>query len=271
VPEVDVDTISWLGHLNYLEFGRFLARCSGRAGTILEEGGMVFHAPRSSFPVLFNGAWRVDPTVDAHEALSRADAFFGSRSRGYSVNLRDGFAEDDDLRAAAESAGLIGVIHAPEMVRWQPVDTRALPDGVALRWVRDEESLGAFVEVNESAYTSLGMPVGAIAEAITDLASFTAPTVHSIVAYLDGEPVAAAQTILSHSIAGVYFVGTVERARGSGLGDAVTRAVTNRAFDAGARAVTLQASAMGEPIYLKMGYQTIYHYTTFARFEPAAP
>jgi hypothetical protein len=76
---------------------------------------------------------------------------------------------------------------------------------------------------------------------------------------------------LSHSIAGVYFVGTVERARGSGLGDAVTRAVTNRAFEAGARAVTLQASVMGEPIYLKMGYQTIYHYTTFARFEPAAP
>ncbi len=94
---------------------------------------------------------------------------------------------------------------------------------------------------------------------------------HSIVAYLDGEPVAAAQTILSHTIAGVYFVGTVERARGSGLGDAVTRAVTNRAFEAGAGAVTLQASVMGEPIYLKMGYQTIYHYSTFARFEPAAP
>ena len=88
---------------------------------------MVFHAPRSSFPVLFNGAWRVDPTVDAHEALSRADAFFGGRSRGDSVNVRDGFAEDDDLRAAAESAGLIGVIHAPEMVCWQPVRPARCP------------------------------------------------------------------------------------------------------------------------------------------------
>ena len=269
MPEADVETISSLGHMNYIEFGRFLARCSGRAGTILEQGGMVFHAPRSSFPVLFNAAWRVDRTVDADEALSRADAFFGALSRGYSINLRDGFAEDDDLRAAAESAGLIALLHAPEMVCWQPVESRPLPEAVELRWIRDQETLDAFVEVNESAYTSLGMPVGAIAEAVTDLASVTAPNVHSVVAYLEGEPVAAAQTILSHSIAGVYFVGTVERARGSGLGDAVTRAVTNRAFDAGARAVTLQASAMGEPIYLKMGYQTIYHYSTLVRLEPA--
>jgi hypothetical protein len=94
--------------------------------------------------------------------------------------------------------------------------------------------------------------------------------VHTVVAYLDDAPVAAAQTVLSHGIAGVYWVGTVERARGSGLGEAVTRAVTNRAFDRGALVNTLQASPMGAPIYRRMGYETLYDYRGLVRFEPPA-
>jgi len=80
--------------------------------------------------------------------------------------------------------------------------------------------------------------------------------------------VAAAQTLLSHGIAGVYWVGTVEGARSRGLGEAVTRAVTNAAFDRGATANSLQASPMGEPIYRRMGYEEIYRYTTYTRLTP---
>jgi len=34
----------------------------------------------------------------------------------------------------------------------------------------------------------------------------------SVVGYADGQPAAAAQTLLSHGIAGVYWVGTIEAA-----------------------------------------------------------
>ena len=43
-----------------------------------------------------------------------------------------------------------------------------------------------------------------------------APHVHSAVAYLDGAPVSVAQILLSHGIAGVYWVGSLEAARGRG-------------------------------------------------------
>ena len=66
---------------------------------------------------------------------------------------------------------------------------------------------------------------------------------------------------------GVDRVGTVEAARGRGLGDLVTRAVTNRSLDEGAPACTLQASPMGEPIYARMGYEQIYRYRGLVRFE----
>jgi len=51
-----------------------------------------------------------------------------------------------------------------------------------------------------------------------------------------------------------------------GLGEAVTRAVTNAGFDLGARINTLQASPMGAPIYLRMGYQTVFDYRVYVRF-----
>ncbi len=75
-------------------------------------------------------------------------------------------------------------------------------------------------------------------------------------------------TILSHGIAGVYWVGTVEEARGYGLGDLCTRTVSNAAFDRGAKRVVLQASKQGEPIYLRMGYREVTRYLWYATLKP---
>ena len=43
-------------------------------------------------------------------------------------------------------------------------------------------------------------------------------------------------------------------------------AVTNAGFALGARVNTLQASPMGAPIYLRMGYQTVFDYRVYVRF-----
>ena len=79
-------------------------------------------------------------------------------------------------------------------------------------------------------------------------------------------PVSVAQILLSHGIAGVYSVGSLEAARGPDRG-AVTRHVTNLGFDLGATNVQLQASPMGEPIYRRMGYEDLYR----RQFRLAAP
>src|SRR6476620_1849393 len=118
------------------------------------------------------------------------------------------------------------------------LDERPPPPRTDLRWVDDGATFADFVRVSDEAYSSIGLPVGAVPEAIVDVEQLVVPHIGTVVAYLDEVAVAAAQVILSHSIAGVYWVGTTEGARGSGLGEAVTRAVTNWAFDAGARIVS---------------------------------
>ena len=99
--------------------------------------------------------------VPGTDVVARADEWFAARGRGYSMNVRDGFAEDDDLRAAAtEAAGLVSMLNAPEMVRRTPVDDRALLPGCELRWVEDRSTFDDFVNISDLAYSTVGMPVG---------------------------------------------------------------------------------------------------------------
>jgi hypothetical protein len=269
---LDDATLSLLGHRNCIEFCRETARWSGTEGAIVEEGGLLLFACGSTFPVSMNGVYRLDPDVPADEVVARADAWFGERRRGYTLSVNDRPGNDDtDLRRAGEAAGLLDLVQAPAMFRRAPIEPSSLVPGPELRWVTDRSGLADFIAVNEAAYATLGLPLGEIPVAITDVDRFTEPHIGSVVAYLDGVPSAAAQLLLSHGIGGVYWVGTVESARGKGLGEVVTRAVTNRAFELGAAAVTLQASSMGEPIYARLGYETLYRYHGLVRWEPTSP
>ncbi len=76
-------------------------------------------------------------------------------------------------------------------------------------------------------------------------------------------------TIVSHGVAGIYWVGSLERARGKGLGEATTAAATNAGFELGADLASLQASPMGKPIYERMGYETLFDYRLYMSAPPS--
>ena len=95
------------------------------------------------------------------------------------------------------------------------------------------------------------------------------PHIAAFVALADGTPSAAAMTIVTHGVAGIYWVGTVPEARGRGLAELCTRAAGNAGFDLGARIASLQASVMGEPVYRRMGYVEITRYPQVVRFAPS--
>ena len=148
------------------------------------------------------------------------------------------------------------------------------PEGISLHPVDDEAAVRAFVDVNGQAYNTYGLPP----EALEDLfdrpaALLDDPAAHVVVAARrGGEPLATAMVYESDGVASVQWVGTVPSARGLGLGALVTTWVTNLAFDRGASSVNLQASPMGEPIYLRLGYETIFSYREYVRWaRPSRP
>ncbi len=253
------------GNLNLLEFTREDTRWQ-RPHTILEEDGVLLFAGASDFPAYNNGVLRVDDTVPGDELIARARDFFAARGRGFSVWARD-TGEDEDIKIAAEAA-LIGAFgDSPQMICRTRLPERPLPDGVEIRMVEDAAGVAAYADVTARAYVSLGSPDDATRSHFNGPNALMAPHVHSAVAYLDGTPVSVAQILLSHGIAGLYWVGSLEAARGRGIAEAVTRHVTNLGFDLGAANVQLQASSMGEPIYRRMGYEDLYR----REFRLAAP
>ncbi|HEY2774712.1 MAG TPA: GNAT family N-acetyltransferase [Candidatus Binatia bacterium] len=246
--------------LNLIEFNREGAR-STAGGIVHEEDGLVFFAPGHRFPVGFTGVMRTDVCVTATDVVARTRAFFRDRGHGYTFIAM--MHRDDDLAALLESEGVGRFGNSPGMACDKRLDDKPLPAGASIERVHGGDGARAFAAVSASAYATYGMPPDVATKQFADHRFFELPQVAAFIARLDGTPAAAAMVLVSHGVAGIYWVGTTPEARGRGLAEACTRAATNAGFDMGAKFAALQASVMGEPIYLRMGYREITRYPWF--------
>jgi ribosomal protein S18 acetylase RimI-like enzyme len=255
-------------HLNLIDSSRQLFELD--PGAEIEVGsGWVFGAGRSPHPVISNAAFRVDDELDPNELLERAQAFFAPRERGFALWARAGVAADRDLIDAAKAAGLKEVYAMPEMVLDRRTEAPPLPTGVELRRVVSASDAADYWRVATGAYASIGFPPEIFAF-YENHAGLTADNAAAFIADLDGRPAGIAMTIVSHGVAGIYWVGTGDDARGRGLGWTVTATAVNAGFDLGAEIASLQASPMGESLYRRMGFETIFDYELLMSPPPQA-
>jgi len=252
---VTADERLLLSDLNYAEAMRELTRRAG--GVVLDEDGLLLFASPHPLPVLANGVMRTGPVAPV-DVLARARDFFAARSRGFSVFIRA--HRDADLRAAGEAAGLTLSGESPGMV----VDAR-LPDyppaeDVVAAEVETDEDVRGFASVMAEAYATYGMPPDVAPAVLSSIDVLRAPHIASVLVRLEDRPAAGAMVIVTHGVAGIYWVGTRPEARGRGLAALATQRATNLGFDRGARMGALQASVMGEPVYRRMGWIEITRY-----------
>jgi GNAT superfamily N-acetyltransferase len=253
-------------HLNLIDSSRQLFELDTGASVEANDVGL-FGAGRHDHPAISNAAFRADDGADPDEFISRARDFFSERRRGFSVWLRGDEPEDADLARAAENAGLHRIYEMPEMVCSHRAEERTLLDGAELRRLSSRDEAEDYWRVTADAYVSLEFPPE-LFSLYDDRDGLLADNAAAFLAYVDGKPVSAAMTLVSHDVAGIYWVGTLDEARGKGLAWATTAAATNAGFDLGAELASLQASHMGESLYREMGYETIFTYRLFMAPPP---
>jgi GNAT superfamily N-acetyltransferase len=253
-------------HLNLIESSRQLFELDSGAA-IEAADGRFLGAGRSSHPVISNAAFRANDGLDPGEFLERARTFFSPRGRGFAVWARTDVEEDRDLIAAAEAAGLKAVHEMPEMLLDRRPDRPPPPAGAELRRVATAEDAAGFWQVAASAYLSNGFPPEVFAYYDSHEGLWT-DNVAAFLAHVDGQPASIAMTIVTEGIAGIYWVGTTEEARGRGLAKTLTATAVNAGFDMGAEIASLQASPMGEPIYRTMGFERIFDYRLLMQSAP---
>jgi len=241
---------------SHREFSRWHDRC-----VIVEEGGLLLTLGADRFPGV-NFSMRAGPQrTSPMELMERSQAFFRESADGFAIRTR--MHCDDDLITYCQQRELACVGDSPGLVIEQPLPDESLPKGVSLSRVDDLAGAGELASVSVRAYHTIGLPVATGEKMFERVERLLSPHLHGVVAHVEGKPAAAAMVLLSHGIAGIYWVGTTPEARGHGLASHVTRAVGNWAFDHGAGAVVLQASKQGDPIYRAMGYREFTRYPWF--------
>lgn len=130
-----------------------------------------------------------------------------------------------------------------------------IPRGVEITRARTHADLEACIRI---ALTTFGIPEGhtqRLLEIEEGMPPEQKACTYHYLARLDGRPVATSELFLAAGVAGLYFVGTLEGARGRGIARAVTLAALQEAEEAGYRIGTLQATVMGVPVYRRIGFR----------------
>jgi len=262
---MNIDDLLYLSDLNLAESVREMTRWHAD-GRIIEQDDLLITKGASASPVT-NCVIRTSPGAkpDAGSVMKLIREYYEEHHSGFSIYIRDHF--DADLKSACESFQMVKISDAPGMMIDTIIPDEPLVKNIEIRTVTDGKGAADFASVAIDSFQSLGMSADLGKKIFATPERMLKPHMHMAVAYVDGLQASCAFALFSHSIAGVYWVGTSRNARGKGLAEACTRAVTNWALERGASAVVLQASKFGEPIYRRMGFSEFTRYPWYMHFR----
>ena len=246
-------------HANLVNFVRW-QRALEPDAYVYDDNGIVATAGAIDFPSN-RMAVRSSDELSPERWVDAADAFFTGIGKSACIFVRAGV--DDDLLAPLTARGYVDYDgSSPEMVCRAPVPEHEPPEGFTLRLATTPAEIAAFAGVAAEAFKHLGFLPQTIVDPMRNTDVMLAPTTMVSIADQDGAVVAGAVAILLGDLPDSYvgWVSCADSARGHGLGDHVTRLVTNESFRRGAQMCTLEASRYGESTYRRMGYEELYRY-----------
>jgi GNAT superfamily N-acetyltransferase len=261
---MNTDDILKLSDWNLAEFFREMTRWNA-PGEILEQNDLLLTRGPGTFPstnfAMYLGDGKDDPAAHVFE---RIRSFYRNRKSGFSIHIRR--HADTALESLCQEGKMIRISDAPGMMVDRPFKDDGVPEGIEIHRIISVAGVIDFASVTIESYQTLGMPAHVGQQIFASPGRLLRPHNYLVVAYDAGQPVSAAMILFSHTIAGIYWVGTVEKARGRGLARACVRYLTNEAFRYGAEFVILQASKFGEPIYRRMGFTEFTSYPWYMFF-----
>jgi GNAT superfamily N-acetyltransferase len=248
-PATELEAYDRITHAAY----RILGEASGGHVTVA-DGLMLVSGPHPN-ALIVNGAFRIEPGLTGAQVLERARTHYDALGFGFAV-IATAHA-DADLVSAATDAGWHRILTLPAMVVREPLAERGMPDGVVLRRADPARDRASFGAIAATCFADDEGEATAYRLVFDRPALLGGPGISAFIASIGDQDAAIAWSVVVDRAATVGWVGTLPAFRRRGLGDLVTRAVSNAAFDLGAGLVTLQASSSGEPVYAAMGYETI--------------
>ncbi len=200
----------------------------GDETAVIDETAVFF---RSNQAVEFD--WWVPPGMRENE--------WGRQLTARGFTLQDG------------PAGMaVGLDELPEENR--------LPAGVHIRKVETSQDMSVWTHIFCLGFGTPPTMEGTFGEFMQ---ATLAGMMTSYLAWVDGQPVATASLYCGAGAAGIYCVATLPDWRGRGIGGAVTLQALLDGRARGLRIGTLQASELGLPVYLRLGFRDLFRMKSY--------
>lgn len=140
-----------------------------------------------------------------------------------------------------------------------PAENR-LPAGVRIQKVLTSQDMSVWTHIFCLGYGTPPTMEGTFGEFMQ---ATLAGMLTSYLAWVDGQPVATASLYSGAGAAGIYCVATLPDWRGRGIGGAVTLQALLDGRARGLRIGTLQASELGLPVYLRIGFRDLFRMKSY--------
>jgi GNAT superfamily N-acetyltransferase len=240
---------------NYADFSTGYAR---RAGSDLRRDSALDRAIIDLPALPFNGVFRSN-LAEADVARVAAETIALAKARKVPVAWRVTPTTPPHTAAALESIGWHVEWESPVMAAELTAPAMTTKSGVVV----EEVTTATLAAWSRVVAVSFGCPeeyVEGPASYDRDVGMPGETPMRRFLLRVDGEPVASSALLPGppdSALAGIFSVGTLEHARGQGLGTIVTQAAMDAARDSGARVAALQASDMGRRVYERLGFETV--------------
>jgi GNAT superfamily N-acetyltransferase len=253
---IPADGASWLRLVrsSMPPFWAVLAESTG--GRIWQRNritaAIVPGSPKRSF---FNSVLYEDPEsmIDSVDELSRVYAEAGIEA--WTVWVPEADAE---VASALEAAG--HRLDATPRAMAMPIGDLQAPDADPELEIREAPDPGLMSSLNEVAY---GFAPGEFPVMRGDLAGL-----RTYLGSIDGETVACAGAFANGADCEIVFVAVLPEGRGRGISGRLTARALADAAEQGLETTTLQATKLGYPVYVKLGYADYGELQMWERREP---
>ena len=170
----------------------------------------------------------------------------------------------DGLEELLGERGLVGLAMPGMYAALAPLHSET-PSGMTLEAVTPP-TLETAIEVMAEAFE---FPDFAFEPILAAFRAIDGPDIAHLIVRIDEEPVGAGTGFLDGTTLGIYNIATVEKARGQGIGTAITAALMDIGASRGCERAILHSSELGLPVYRKLGFEEVCEIANYV-WMPAA-
>ncbi len=206
---------------------------------------------------IFNGVYATHlPAAEADAYVDESRAYFAAKQLPWMWWVWPD-AEPADLgdRLAARGFALRNTVPAMSVDLRTLREGRGKPEGLTIERVTDASGLAVAADLAGATFGLAPEKRPRYLEVVSAFGFAGDAPFQSYVGSVDGTPVAVSQGFLGAGVVGVYTVATLKEHRGRGYGGALTLAPLGDARGKGYRYGILQSTAMGRPVYERLGFR----------------